>query len=143
EDSALVGGILKFREVAVGIFSEVSGGVKAMFAAFKDGGSDVTSGGFAGFLETIGLVARSLWDSLGPAIKDLGPQVMELLQNFSPLGLAFKVLEPISPQVAKALTAVASAVGGALSSVLPVVVDLVSMLAEVLSGALVSVLPVV
>lgn len=143
EDSPVVAGVLRFREIALGVFGEISGGVRAMFAAFRDGGSDVTSGGFAGVLETLGLVARALWDSLGPAIQQLAPQMMTLLQTFSPFGLVLKVIEPVLPQIAAALTAVANAVGGALAAVLPVVVDLVGMLAQTLSGVLVQALPTV
>lgn len=49
EDSKVVDVILNIR-----------GGFVAMFAAFKAGGHDVTSSGFAGFMERIGLTAREV-----------------------------------------------------------------------------------
>ncbi|WAL76428.1 phage tail tape measure protein [Kitasatospora sp. YST-16] len=44
------------------VYDEVAGGVRAFGAAFKAGGDDVTSSGFAGVLERAGLVTRNLWD---------------------------------------------------------------------------------
>ncbi|MGW2860831.1 phage tail tape measure protein [Streptomyces sp. NPDC001205] len=44
------------------ILSEIGGGFRAFGAAFKAGGDDVTSSGFAGVLESIGLKARGLFD---------------------------------------------------------------------------------
>lgn len=41
---------------------EVSGGLTALVAAFQAGGSDITSSGFAGVMERIGLAARVIWD---------------------------------------------------------------------------------
>jgi tape measure domain-containing protein len=143
EDSPIVAGVLWLRDTALGAFAEVRGGVAAMFAAFRDGGSDVTSSGFAGILETVGLVARSIWDALGPAIQSLGPTLLELWQTFSPLGIILQVLEPILPTLADALVRVGSALGGALAVALPVIVDLIGTLATVLSGVLAQVLPII
>lgn len=143
EDSPIIAGVLWLRDTALGAFQEISGGVKAMFAAFQSGGSDVTSSGFAGILETVGLVARSIWDALGPAIKELAPSVMQLWQTFSPLGLILKVLQPILPVLADALTRVGAALGGALAIALPVIVDLIGTLVDALSGVLLAVLPTV
>lgn len=143
EDSPVIAGVLWLRDTALGAFQEISGGVKAMFAAFQSGGSDVTSSGFAGILETVGLVARSIWDALGPAIRELAPSVMQLWQTFSPLGLILKVLEPILPVLAEALTKVGAALGGALAIALPVIVDLIGTLVDALSGVLLAVLPTV
>lgn len=123
--------------------AEVTGGLTAMVAAFQDGGNDNTSSGLAGMLEGIGIVARDLWDVLGPVIKELGPQIFELVTTLSPLGLIFKALQPVLPKVGDALGKVATALSGALAAVLPVVVDLVATLVDVLSGALAAVLPVI
>ncbi len=143
EDSPIVAGVLWFRDTALGAFQEISGGFSAMFEAFRTGGSDLTSGGFAGILETFGLVARSIWDALGPAIKELAPTVLELWQTFSPLGIIMQVLQPILPALAAAFVAVGSALGGVLSSALPVIVDLIGVLVDALSGVLLAVLPIV
>lgn len=43
------------------LFDEVNGGVTAFGAAFSDAGTEVTSGGFAGVLETIGLGLGGIW----------------------------------------------------------------------------------
>lgn len=50
------------------ILSEIGGGVRAFFAAFKAGGDDVTSSGIAGVFERIGLVARKVFDGLAPVV---------------------------------------------------------------------------
>lgn len=50
---------------AVGpVIAEVAGGIQAFGAAFQAGGDDVTSGGFAGQLERLGLIARKVFDWL-------------------------------------------------------------------------------
>jgi tape measure domain-containing protein len=51
-------------------FEEVVGGIRAMVAAFQDGGDDVTSSGFAGVLERVGIAARNVTDfmSKNPAL---------------------------------------------------------------------------
>ncbi|MFG2147519.1 phage tail tape measure protein [Streptomyces sp. NPDC048696] len=61
---------------AVGpVLSEISGGIRAFGAAFRAGGDDITSSGFAGVLEGIGLKARGLFDifqtSIMPALSGL------------------------------------------------------------------------
>lgn len=43
-------------------FDTIIGGVRALAAAFRAGGDDITSSGFAGVMEHIGLVARSVVD---------------------------------------------------------------------------------
>ncbi|MCD5419787.1 hypothetical protein LRS71_09495 [Rhodococcus pyridinivorans] len=76
-----------------GVVDEVVGGVTAMVAAFKDGGNDVTSSGFAGFLEQLGLWARMAWDvltgfgrwvndNLVPVIVSLGGVIFDLYANY-------------------------------------------------------------
>lgn len=143
EDSPIIAGVLWLRDTALGAFAEIRGGFAAMGEAFRTGGSDLTVGGFAGVLETVGLVARSIWDALGPAIKSLAPTLLELWQTFSPLGIIMQVLEPILPTLAAAFVAVGSALGGVLSTALPVIVDLIGVLVDALSGVLLAVLPIV
>lgn len=77
-----------------GVVDEVSGGVKAMVAAFQAGGNEVTSSGFAGFLEQLGLWFRMAWDVgsqfVGVLQDSLLPVVLSLGQNAMPLlGVAF------------------------------------------------------
>ncbi|UPK64895.1 hypothetical protein MYP14_05965 [Rhodococcus pyridinivorans] len=75
------------------VIDEVVGGVTAMVAAFKDGGNDVTSSGFAGFLEQLGLWARMAWDvltgfggwvndNLVPVVVSLGGVIFDLYSNY-------------------------------------------------------------
>jgi phage-related protein len=55
-------------------FDTIAGGAKALAAAFEAGGSDVTSSGFAGIMERIGLAARAASDwfagTLLPALRE-------------------------------------------------------------------------
>lgn len=57
-------------------FDTLKGGVTALAAAFKAGGDDVTSSGFAGGMERIGLFARKVYDvfndSVLPVLKSVG-----------------------------------------------------------------------
>lgn len=62
EDSGVVTFLLNMRDTAITVFNEVKGGITAFVAAFQDGGSDVTSSGFAGVLERLGLAARAAFD---------------------------------------------------------------------------------
>lgn len=48
---------------------EVIGGVRAMIAAFRDGSDDITSSGFAGAMERIGVVARNVYDVALPPLR--------------------------------------------------------------------------
>lgn len=56
EDSPLVGVLFTVRSYAI----DLIGGFRAMFAAFKAGDGDVTSSGFAGFMERVGGAAREV-----------------------------------------------------------------------------------
>ncbi|MGR6999944.1 phage tail tape measure protein [Yinghuangia aomiensis] len=76
-----------------GPLDEVRGGVRAFFAAFKDGSDDVTSSGFAGFLESLGVQYRNIFDSLRAAAdkfltvfrNDLLPWFEQNLPKLEPL----------------------------------------------------------
>lgn len=67
----------KFREVVDGVFSWISDfvkpvideivvGIQALIAAFND--PDVTSSGFVGMMEQIGVIARNVWDFIQSTI---------------------------------------------------------------------------
>lgn len=111
------------------MFKEVEGGGRAFFAAFKAGGNDVTSSGFAGGLERMGLFARQLWDAISPLV----PTVLALYQQFSPLGMLFTVLEPLIPLLATQLGAIATVAGATL---VPFLQSLTPLVAGVLSSVL-------
>lgn len=57
-------------------FETLQGGITALGAAFAAGGSDVTSSGFAGGMERVGLFARQVYDvftaQVLPALRDFG-----------------------------------------------------------------------
>ncbi|MDI2097995.1 tape measure protein [Ruicaihuangia caeni] len=120
--------------------SEVTGGFRAMFEAFKAGGRDVTSSGLAGFMETVGLGARALFDAFKPLFSGgLG----ELLGYLTPLGAVFKLLGPLLPQLVAPLGQIAEVFAGALASYLPIVAEVFAKIGEVLGGVLLAVIPVV
>ncbi len=54
EDSPVVDALFKARSAAI----EVTGGFRALFAAYKAGDGDITSSGFAGVMERVGFVLR-------------------------------------------------------------------------------------
>ncbi|MFF2621249.1 tape measure protein [Oerskovia jenensis] len=141
EDSRLVGFLLGVRETALAVTNEVGGGVRAMFTAFRDGGTDLTSSGLAGILESIGLVARSVWDALGPTLRDLAPLVMNLATSFSPLGIVLQGMLPHLPILGAALASIGGAVGGVLTAVLPVLAQAFLDIGTALAGAISAVLP--
>lgn len=60
-------------------FRTISLGVKALGAAFSEG--DVTSDGFVGVMERIGVAARSLFDAVGPAFTKIRDVVVSVLEN--------------------------------------------------------------
>lgn len=142
EDSALVGFFLGLRDTALGAFEEVQGGFRALVQGFKDGGTDVTSGGFAGFLESLGLAAREFWDAAGPMLKDLAPLFGALALAASPMANALNGLLPVLPSLAGELGELLAVVGGSLVEVLPTLTSAAVDLGGVLGGALGAVLPV-
>lgn len=116
-------------------FAEVRGGIWAFFAAFKEGGNDVTSSGFAGVLEQAGLFGRQLWDSLSPLI----PTLVGLYTNLSPVHLVLSAVLPVLPQLATAFGQVALVLGGSLQQILVAMIPVVGSVI----GAVTSLLPAI
>lgn len=126
----------------------VVGGFTAMGAAFKAGGTEVTSSGFAGVMERIGLAARQAFDGLGPIVSSVGallapllpmfsalvPQVFALFHALSPTSLIFQALMPVLPQIA-------AAIGGVLAAILPLALSLGSQLLPIITQLVSAVLP--
>lgn len=112
---------------------EISDGFTAMVTAFKDGGDDITSSGFAGLLESIGLAARMLVDT-------------DIMSFLSPLGLAFQMLQPILPMILDSLSQIVvvfgEALSAALSAILPLVVQLLGMFAQLVADVMPLLLPI-
>lgn len=71
---------------------------------------------------------------------DFGP-FLELAGYLSPIGLAFKVLQPVLPQIMDALGQVASIIGGALGEVLQAVMPLITQLVAVLAQLWAQIIP--
>jgi phage-related protein len=135
---------------ALSVTKELVGGFTAMGAAFKAGDGDITSSGFAGVMERIGLTARSAFDGIAPVVSSLAasfgpliPQVFSLMSAFSPLGLIFKVIQPILPQLVGLFTQLGSTIGGLLSTTLTALMPIVQMLVQHLSGLAVQLMPLV
>lgn len=91
----------------------------------------------------IGANIREIFDRLGPVFAPLIGQVISLATSLSPLGLIFKVIQPVLPQIVELFASLAAALGGALSQVLPTITALVGSLVGILSGVLVQIMPVV
>lgn len=130
-------GLVAFGAGARAVFDEVTGGTRAFFAAFKAGDGDITSSGFAGMLETLGMRARELADQVGPiltaAFAQIGPvmatllpPLLQLVTAISPVGIAIGALTPVLPILAAAAGTLAAALAGALAGAFTVVVPLVT-----------------
>lgn len=135
---------------ALTVITEITGGFRAMGAAFKAGDGDITSSGFAGVMEQIGAVARPVFDtmkevgaSLGASFGPLIPQIVALASSFSPLGLIFKVIQPILPQLVGLFTQLGSIVAGVLGVALTSLTPIVEMLVTQLSAMAIQFMPVV
>lgn len=130
------------------IFTEIGGGITAMIAAFKDGEDDVTSSGLSGVFESIGVVARNVadvvatgWETLGPSIMALIPQILELVSSISPLGLIFQMVAPFLPMIAEMLMQIMGAAAQLLGVLIPLVQSIISQLMPVFMELVASILP--
>lgn len=130
-----------------GGFQDLAGGARAFFAAFRAGGDDITSSGFAGFLEGLGLQARKLFDGIRPVLAPLIPQLISLWGALSPVQLVFKSIAPLLPQLLGVFGQLAMVIGGtlgtALKTLLPVFIQLQGVFVRVFQQVLAIVLPVV
>ncbi|UDL14863.1 tail length tape measure protein [Arthrobacter phage Sarge] len=138
---------------------EVNGAVLAFGAAWKANDGDITSSGLPGFFERLAFLAHRVWDQLkvsaGPVLASIGaavrpllpvfaallPQVISFVASFSPLGLLFKVLGPVLPQIVGMFAQLAHTLAGVLGTVLPLVTALVGALVPVIVNLVSSVLP--
>lgn len=150
EDSPVIGAILGIR-----------GGIVAMFAAYKAGDGDVTSSGFAGFMERVGNAAREVTGgframfaafkagdgdvtSSGFAgfLENLGGQARKVFDAIGP------VLGPLIPQLLSLWSSMSpiqtifQAIQPMLPQLLGVFGQLASVVGGTLSSALTTLLPV-
>lgn len=136
---AITGAINLLANGLGGAFKEIGVGVTAFGSAWKANDGDVTSSGFPGFMERLANVARPVFDALAPLI----PQVVSLASAFSPVGLILRSLEPVFPAIAGAVTTLASALSGVLSSALAAAGPLIGTLVSTLAGVFQAAMPAV
>jgi tape measure domain-containing protein len=93
--------------------------------------------GFAPVIAT----AKAFGPVIGQVFSSLGPQVVQLITAFSPLGLIFKAIQPVLPQIVSLFSQLALVIGSNLSAVLPMVTGFVGQLATILGGIFVAIMP--
>lgn len=111
------------------IIKEVGGGIRAFFAAFRDGGNDVTSSGLAGALEKIGIVARNVFDWMKANVLPVLTAVGEFIRaNLAPIlaGLAAAFGLLIGSAAIGGVVAIIGALVAALSSPIVIIAALVA-----------------
>lgn len=105
--------IIDAAGLARGIFDEIKGGFTAMVSAFKDGGDEVTSTGFAGFLESLGVTARNLYDvwnsTILPVLKTVGGVLRDVGEAVIPIFVG--ALEGIFDVVGKVVEKITDLIG--------------------------------
>lgn len=112
--SALTGAMGPLEDVAAGLGEKFGDFLVPILETFQD----MLAGGF-----------------------DFSP-FLEFASYLSPIGLAFKVLQPILPQVMEAFGQIAAVLGGALGQVLQVLVPIIGQLVLMLSEGLAQIIPV-
>lgn len=105
------------------VIKEVGGGLRALFAAFKDGGDDVTSSGLAGTFEKIGIAARNVFDwmrtNVLPVLESVAGFIKDnLVPILAGLGAAFGIL--LGGAAIGGVVAILGALAAALAS--PIVI---------------------
>ncbi|WVX87936.1 tape measure protein [Arthrobacter phage Snek] len=120
-----------------GWLGQTKGAITAFGAAWKANDGDVTSSGMAGVFERIANAVRPLWDAIQPLI----PQVVALWQNFSPLGIAFRALQPVLPVLSAALTSLAQTISGVLGVALTYLAPLIQTITGILAGVFMAAMP--
>jgi tape measure domain-containing protein len=96
-----------------------------------------------GLITGFGDVLQHVFDFIGAFSQgiDLG-MFAELLGYMSPLGVAFKLLEPMLPLLGAAFQQIAQVLGGVLAAVLPVLAQAFTILGNTLANIVSRVLPV-
>lgn len=90
--NALIEGVEPFLPAISGLLTKVTpiftsaiqglvGGITALVAAFKDGGTDITSSGFAGAMEVVGLALRAVVDFFKDNADTIGAAVGQVVSN--------------------------------------------------------------
>jgi len=139
------------------VFETVQGGIKALGEAFKAGGDDVTSSGFAGVMEKIGLFARKVSDfftgefvggvrALGAAFMAGGTDITSsgFAGIMEQIGLTVRnigdtVIRNVIPAVQKIVPVLINLGSSIVSNVIPVIGSLVTFFMTTLIPAFLSV----
>lgn len=120
------------------VLTEISGAFTALGAAFREGGTDITSAGLPGIFEGIGLAARIVWDAVQP--------LKNLVLNASADGFArveeiFNQLASIAANLLPAIVSIATSLGEATAKVSAVVwtvfLNVLESVASILEAVLV------
>ncbi|MCD5345049.1 tape measure protein [Agromyces sp. S2-1-8] len=142
--AALIGGSLPLVKTA---FQSITGIVDSATAAIAPGAERMwgsLTAKLTPVLQGIGPLVSGFVGNLKSMLGgiDLG-QIAQLASMFSPLGLVFRALQPVLPQLAATFGQLAGVIGGVLAKVLPIVANLVGQLVKMLSGHLSAILPII
>ncbi|CCQ44663.1 tape measure domain protein [Pseudarthrobacter siccitolerans] len=121
------------------LWGEVTGGIRAFGAAWRENNGDVTSSGIPGFFERLANAIRPVFDALAP----LGTVIASLVTQFSPLGIIFRSLEPVLPALLSTFTQLGVGIAGTLTVALAQLVPMIQVLVSHLSGVFVAIMPAV
>lgn len=110
--------------------------VESFIATLGSGDNELT-----GVLRNVGAVVGPVFQQLASAFGPVIPQVMSLMQAFSPLGLLFQVITPILPMLAGAFGTIGAAVGQVLQQVIPLATSLVATLVPIIVQLVTAILP--
>lgn len=101
-----------FGKVAQPVIDNLVLGFNALVAAFRD--PDITSDGFVGFMEQVGVVARSVFDNIIKFLPDI-------IREFQSLGTAIvDAFKPVAAAIKEAAPPILSLLGTLGKAVLPV-----------------------
>ncbi|QCR40300.1 hypothetical protein C1N74_07615 [Microbacterium sp. SGAir0570] len=100
------------------------------------------SPGFAAVIENVNAFITGLVSGEAP-ISGFAQTVMTLWQNFSPLGVALQVIQPLVGPLVEAFMQFATVLGGALMSVLPTVQAVISSLVGLMAALVPVIMPVI
>ncbi|UDL14789.1 tape measure protein [Microbacterium phage Gretchen] len=138
--SATIGqAFLPFASMAASVLLDMMPTVQGLAETFRDWGQNASTafsqagGGIPGLQAALASLLGSV-TGVGGGFGDFIAKVIDVAAQLSPLGLAFKALLPVLPQLVSALLPLAAALGQALASVLPAIVPLVNLLASALAA---------
>lgn len=111
-----------------GVFGEISGAFTAMGAAFRDGGSDITSSGLAGFFEMIGLAARYVSDEVSGGFRAMFAAFQDGSDDITSSGIAgfLEGIGVVARNVADVFASSWSVLGPTIMALIPQIIELVS-----------------